>query len=213
MDKKGEGCKMNQESLENITVLKRMIEEGYKFIVRDKHSDFLYLFADEPEGDDPGDGDLTWKYREEYLLTDDCIPVDVLRMDLNFIQPLEVFPRTIESVVHILECNVTASVVGLVGISSEDVSSINKTMADAAGSLYNPPEEMQSSYADRISDGLSKLPLGIVGAVATDVDKRIVDWLSGEGHRPDDPYILQQVKFVENTVKQLEESNVSENNI
>lgn len=57
------------------------------------------------------------------------------------------------------------------------------------------------NYAERINTALDKLPNDIALAVSRDVDKRISDWLSGDGHKEDDPYILQQVRFVENVAK------------
>lgn len=57
------------------------------------------------------------------------------------------------------------------------------------------------NYAERIHAALDKLPNDIVLAVSRDVDKRISDWLSGDGHKEDDPYILQQVRFAENAAQ------------
>lgn len=33
-----------------------------------------------------------------------------------------------------------------------------------------------------------------------DINKRITDWMSGEGSSIDDPYIKQQLRYVENLV-------------
>lgn len=60
------------------------------------------------------------------------------------------------------------------------------------------------TYAERISKALDKLPNEISLKVATDIDKRISDWLSGDGHKADDPYIFQQVRFAENVAKVYE---------
>lgn len=57
------------------------------------------------------------------------------------------------------------------------------------------------SYVKRIHAALDKLPNDIALAVSRDVDKRISDWLSVEGHKEEDSYILQQVRFVENAAK------------
>ncbi|API89416.1 hypothetical protein BKP56_09180 [Marinilactibacillus sp. 15R] len=57
------------------------------------------------------------------------------------------------------------------------------------------------TYEERIQAALDKMP----NDVAWDIDKRISDWLSGDGHKSDDPYIYQQVRFAENAAKQYEE--------
>lgn len=61
------------------------------------------------------------------------------------------------------------------------------------------------TYEERIQAALNKMPNEVALAVAKDIDKRISDWLSGDGHKPDDPYIYQQVRFAENAAKQYEE--------
>lgn len=62
------------------------------------------------------------------------------------------------------------------------------------------------SYSERLSNALDKLPDSLALAVSQDVDKRISDWLAVEGHKEDDPYILQQVRFAENVVKRYEKA-------
>lgn len=57
------------------------------------------------------------------------------------------------------------------------------------------------SYEERINAALDKLPDHIALLVAQDVNKRITDWLSGDGHKADDPYVWQQVRFAENAVR------------
>ncbi|MEC6747350.1 hypothetical protein VXN63_02265 [Marinilactibacillus sp. XAAS-LB27] len=62
------------------------------------------------------------------------------------------------------------------------------------------------SYSERLSNALDKLPDSLALAVSQDVDKRISDWLAVEGHKENDPYILQQVRFAENVVKRYEKA-------